>query len=230
MNLVSIRNIVRGTVSCLMHFAHGGFLVAGVLATVLLVIRVGVPGGIGSASNSLIGQAFGRPGSGGGALAVSAEPVMPGGAMRTVSDYLSRRYRVSVSAIEPLVRAAWDAGERSKIDPLLIIAVMAIESGFNPIAESPMGAQGLMQVIPRFHQDKLAMVSAEGESLLDPFVNILVGTQVLDECIRRAGSVEAGLQQYAGASDDEEAVYASRVLAEKMRIEAAVKRGRSNSA
>ncbi len=230
MKLVSIRNIIQGTISCLTHFVHGGLLVAGMLATVFLLFRAGAPGGAGPVVDDLAGQAFGRLGSGVGTLTVSAGPVMPDGPIRAVSDYLSRRYRVSVSAIEPLVRTAWDAGERSKIDPMLIIAVMAIESGFNPIAESPMGAQGLMQVIPRFHQDKLQAVTTDGESLLDPFVNIHVGAQILNEYIRRTGSIEAGLQQYAGASDDEESTYASRVLTEKIRIESAVKRGRSSSA
>lgn len=145
--------------------------------------------------------------------------------VRTVAEYVARRYRVSTIAVEPLVSAAWAAGERAGVAPLLIVAVMAIESGFNPIAESPMGAQGLMQVIPRFHQDKLNAVAVRS-SLLDPVVNIEVGTRVLKESIRRAGSIEGALQQYAGASGDEEGSYAAKVLAEKQRLEAALRRGR----
>jgi soluble lytic murein transglycosylase-like protein len=85
-----------------------------------------------------------------------------------------------------------------------------------------MGAQGLMQVIPRFHQDKLDAVS--GSSLLDPIANIHVGALVLKEYIRLTGSLEAGLQQYAGAASDSEALYAAKVLAERQRIESAVRR------
>jgi len=110
---------------------------------------------------------------------------------------------------------------------MLLVAVMAIESGFNPIAESPMGAQGLMQVIPRFHQDKLEAVSSSN-SLLDPIVNIQVGALVLKEYIRNTGSLEAGLQKYAGAVSDDENQYAIKVLAEKQRIEYATRRGRQN--
>jgi len=86
-----------------------------------------------------------------------------------------------------------------------------------------------MQVIPRFHQDKLDAFSGNN-SLLDPAVNIHVGALVLQEYIRRTGSLEAGLQQYAGAASDEEGIYAAKVLAEKQRIESASKRGRQGSA
>jgi hypothetical protein len=83
-----------------------------------------------------------------------------------------------------------------------------------------------MQVIPRFHQDKIDAVP--GDDLLDPAVNIHVGALVLKECVLRAGSLEAGLQQYAGAASDSEGLYAAKVLAEKQRIEAALKRARQS--
>ena len=159
----------------------------------------------------------------------SSEPVASASGVRTTVEYLSRKYRVAAAAIEPLVLAAQTAGERAGLDPMLLIAVMAIESGFNPIAESPMGAQGLMQVIPRFHQDKLDAMPGNN-NLLDPMVNIQVGALVLKEYIRRTGSLEAGLQLYAGAVSDDEGVYAAKVLAEKQRIESAAKRGRQGSA
>ncbi len=149
--------------------------------------------------------------------------------LRGVVDYVARKYRVAVPAVEVLVEGARASGNGVGLDPLLIIAVMAVESGFNPIAESPMGAQGLMQVIPRFHQDKLDAASGNN-GLLDPLVNIQVGALVLKESIRRAGSLESGLQQYAGAVSDDEALYAAKVLAERQRIESAGRRGRQNGA
>jgi hypothetical protein len=76
--------------------------------------------------------------------------------------------------------------------------------------------------IPRFHQDKLDAVS--GNSLLDPIANIHVGALALKEYIRLTGSLEAGLQQYAGAANDGEGLYAAKVLAEKQRIESAIRR------
>lgn len=137
-------------------------------------------------------------------------------------EYVSNRYRVSPEAVVPLFEVAQLIGKERSIDPLLIVAVIGIESGFNPFAESTMGAQGLMQVIPRFHQDKVPGGAGE-KALLDPVINIKVGTHVLEEAIRRRGGLIPGLQHYAGSSDPSGA-YANKVLAEKQRLERAVRR------
>jgi Transglycosylase SLT domain len=137
--------------------------------------------------------------------------------LQTLANHLARRYRVAPEPIEELVHAAFAAGRLTQLDPLLILAVIAIESRFNPIAESDYGARGLMQVVPRFHLEKLAGHGGEA-TLLEPHTNILVGTRILDEYIQRTGSLEAGLQLYAGAADDPARGYAQRVLAEQQRL------------
>ena len=137
--------------------------------------------------------------------------------MRGALDYVTRRYRVSQAALLPIFEAAQLTGREHGVDPLLIVAVIGIESGFNPLAESSFGAQGLMQIIPRFHKDKLPEGAGE-RPLLDPVINVQVGVQVLRESIRRRGGLIPGLQQYAGSSDPEGA-YAIKVLAEKRRLE-----------
>jgi hypothetical protein len=142
---------------------------------------------------------------------------------RALVDYVSRRYRVASSATEQLVGAAYDAGEQVGLDPLLILAVMAIESRFNPIAESGMGAKGLMQVIPKYHQDKLSDHGGEG-AVLDPITNILIGARILKEYVRRTGSLEAGLQFYNGALADPTSQYSQKVIAELERLQEAVRR------
>lgn len=227
MNPAIAKQFFRETASFLMHFAHGGLLAIGIVVTVFLFTRVGTAESHEQGLRQLgglfaEGSAFAAP------SASAVEQPALSGEMRTTLEYLSRKYRVASAAIEPLLKAAVQAGQQLKLEPTLIVAVMAVESGFNPIAESPMGAQGLMQVIPRFHQEKLEGLS--GGTLLDPLVNIHVGAQVLKESIRRAGSLEAGLQQYAGAVSDEEGLYAAKVLAEKQRIDAAARRGRPSGA
>lgn len=142
--------------------------------------------------------------------------------MALALDSVSQRYRVSPEALQPIFLAAQAAAK--DLDPLLIIAVIGIESGFNPFAQSIMGAQGLMQVIPRYHREKLPP-EAGSTAFLDPINNVKVGTLVLQDAIRRQGGVVEGLQYYAGAIDDPDRGYAARVLAEKQRIEQAI-RGR----
>lgn len=132
-----------------------------------------------------------------------------------VAHWLSRRYRVAPEPISRLVKEAWYVGERVSLDPTLILAIMAVESSFNPFAQSSVGAQGLMQVMTRVHDDKYV---AFGGNLaaFDPVTNLRVGVQVLKECIARGGSLEAGLRSYVGAGNSgEDGGYATKVLSEQ---------------
>ena len=155
---------------------------------------------------------------------VTAGTIQPGAGgaaqrdQRAVTEFIAKRYRVAQDAAAGFVAAAYRAGTEWKVDPLLILAVMAVESRYNPIAESNMGAKGLMQVIPKFHADKLAEHGGEG-ALLDPDVNIKVGAQILREYLRRFGETETALQMYAGAFDEPNSSYAFKVLAERARLE-----------
>jgi soluble lytic murein transglycosylase-like protein len=144
---------------------------------------------------------------------------------RALADFISRRWRIAESAASSFVAIAYRAGKQHSVDPLLILAVMAIESRYNPVAESTVGAKGLMQVIPKFHLEKLLDHGGE-EALLDPEVNIQVGAQILREYYRRFGDQEMALQMYAGAFDEPTAQYASKVFAERARLEPVRQRAR----
>ena len=145
--------------------------------------------------------------------------------VRIIATYIARSYRIAHAAAEQLALASFAAAHRFNLDPLLVVAVIAIESRFNPIAESDMGAMGLMQIIPRFHLDKLADHGGL-DAILDPRANIRVGTQILQEYIGRAGSIEAGLQWYNGAANDPARAYAEKVIAEYDRLARTVGRPR----
>jgi hypothetical protein len=132
-----------------------------------------------------------------------------------VAHWLARRYRVAPEPVSRLVQEAWSVGPKVGVDPTLILAIMAIESSFNPFAQSPVGAQGLMQVMTRVHDAKYERFGGI-LAAFDPVTNLRVGVQVLKECIARAGSVEAGLRYYVGSgnqSDDNG--YAGKVLLEQ---------------
>lgn len=144
-------------------------------------------------------------------------------AMSAARDFVAQRYRVAPTALQPVFEAAQKAARERNLDPLLIVAVISIESGFNPYAQSNMGAQGLMQIIPRYHQDKLAKVGDKA-SFLDPVTNVELGAQILHEAIRRQGDLKLGLQYYGGASDDPEQAYANKVISEMQRLEQLARR------
>lgn len=144
-------------------------------------------------------------------------------ALTAALDQVVQRYRVSPEALLPVFEAAQAAGRELRIDPLLIIAVISIESRFNPISQSPMGAQGLMQIIPRYHQEKLPK-DAGSQAFFDPVTNVQMGARILQEFIQRQGGLMEGLQSYAGAADDAEQAYANKVIAEKNRLEQAPRR------
>jgi soluble lytic murein transglycosylase-like protein len=137
---------------------------------------------------------------------------------RALAAYLSRRFYVAAEATETIVRAAFRAAREVGLDPLLVLAVIAVESRFNPVAESVMGAKGLMQIIPKYHREKLAELGGDGV-VLDPESNIHVGTRILQEYVHRMGTLEGGLQFYNGALRDETAGYAAKVMAERSRLE-----------
>jgi len=136
---------------------------------------------------------------------------------RALAAHLSQRYRVAPDAAEEVVSAARVASERVGLDPLLVLAVIAIESSFDPNAVSLAGAEGLMQVVPRYHEDTL-QEHGGSDAVRDPTINILVGVRILDQYIRRTGSLEAGLQRYNGALSDGSGRYARKVLAERERL------------
>ena len=141
---------------------------------------------------------------------------------RAIAEFVAKKYRVSQDVIFDLVSIAHAAGHQIGLDPLLIIAVMAVESRFNPIAESVAGAKGLMQIIPRYHTDKLDEFGGE-RAVFDPQINILVGSKILKEYLARTGNdLGMALQMYAGAPNDVQDIYTSKVMSEKQRLQLVV--------
>ena len=149
------------------------------------------------------------------ARATASDPKELSRQQAAVANWLSRRYRVAPEPVSRLVQEAWAVGQKANLDPTLILAIMAVESSFNPFAQSAVGAQGLMQVMTKVHNDKYEAFGGN-HAAFDPVTNLRVGVQVLKECIARAGSLEAGLRFYVGAGNmAEDGGYASKVLSEQ---------------
>ena len=152
------------------------------------------------------------------ARATASDPKDLSRQQAAVAQWLSRRYRVAPEPVSRLVQEAWRVGEKASLDPTLILAIMAIESSFNPFAQSAVGAQGLMQVMTKVHNDKYEAFGGN-HAAFDPITNLRVGVQVLKECIARAGGLEAGLRYYVGAGNmTEDGGYAGKVLNEQQSL------------
>ena len=142
-------------------------------------------------------------------------------AQATLVRYLSRRFLIATQAADRVVGAAYRSAREVGLDPYLLLAVIAVESRFNPIAESEMGAKGLMQIIPKYHERALEAAGGEA-ALFEPEANIALGARILQAYVYRMGTLEGGLQFYNGALGDASAQYAQKVLAERERLLAVV--------
>ena len=220
---ISEKYLMTGGTSAFLNYLHLDVAVTGL---VLAFIVVGGWANSFAAFRSIASAAPNR------AESVEAPPIPREGeratqtltpAMAAALDFVVQRYRVSAEALLPVFEAAQSAARERRLDPLLLIAVISVESRFNPFSQSPMGAQGLMQIIPRYHLDKVTSTRAE-RPFLDPIINVQVGARILQEAIRRQGGLMEGLQYYGGAIDDDEQAYAGKVLAEKLRLEQAPRR------
>jgi len=153
------------------------------------------------------------------ARATAADPRDLPRQQAAVAQWLSRRYKVAPEPVSRLVQEAWAVGRRVGLDPTLILAIMAVESSFNPFAQSNVGAQGLMQVMTKVHDDKYEAFGGI-RAAFDPVANLRVGVQVLKECIARAGGLDAGLRHYVGAGNtQDDGGYVAKVLSEQLHLQ-----------
>lgn len=137
---------------------------------------------------------------------------------KALRNYIARKYRIAGSVAGALIQTAFLVGRERDLDPQLLLAVIAIESRYNPYAESHAGAQGLMQVMTRVHEDKFAAFGEGPMAAVHPLANMRVGAQILDDCIRRRGGLDGGLACYVGATGPGDGGYGAKVKAEWRRL------------
>jgi soluble lytic murein transglycosylase-like protein len=137
---------------------------------------------------------------------------------RLVADFFEQKYKLDRAKIEEYVSKTILIAKEVNIDPVLLLAVISIESNFNPNTKSHAGAEGLMQVMTSVHKDKYALYGGTTEAV-KPEVNIRIGAYILKYLIATAGSLRNGLKYYVGAANAEhDGGYADKVMAERNRI------------
>lgn len=137
---------------------------------------------------------------------------------RAVADFFEKKYRLDRSKIEEYVSNAVLIAKEVNIDPVLLLAVISVESNFNPVVKSHAGAEGLMQVMTVIHKDKYALYGGAADAV-KPEVNIRVGAYILKYLIATSGSLQNGLKYYVGAANAEtDGGYTEKVMAERNRL------------
>ena len=138
-----------------------------------------------------------------------------------IARFIAEKYQLAQDQTVQFVDLAYRAAREVKVDPWLILAVVSVESRFDPAARSQQGAQGLMQVLTRVHADKFAPFGGAAAAF-DPLANMRVGAQILKDSLTRDGSVEGALKAYVGAAlMPHDGGYGAKVLTERDRIAAA---------
>lgn len=113
--------------------------------------------------------------------------------------FISEHYRVDREDASEIVEQAFISGKNHDVDPLLILAVIATESSFDPKAGSSVGAKGLMQVHAKVHAKRFKEFGGL-KAVHEVEAGIEVGTQILKEYLNKTGSLKGALKYYVGAA------------------------------
>jgi len=131
------------------------------------------------------------------AARVTASKAWPALTLGSIASGPSPSVTVDINSFDAVeARHAYDdlineAAEKYHLDPAMIRAVMQTESAFNAMAVSPVGAMGLMQLMPE--------VAAElgAEDPMDPRQNIMAGSRYLRQLLNsHKGNVKLALASY----------------------------------
>jgi len=120
--------------------------------------------------------------------------------LERVSRYLSdRRSGLSEVEIEQVSAAIVRDANALGIDPMLVIAVIHVESRGNAYALSPVGAMGMMQIMPRTGEELAAQLDIPWngpQTLFDALANVRMGIAYLKQLETRYGSMATALAAY----------------------------------
>jgi soluble lytic murein transglycosylase-like protein len=95
-----------------------------------------------------------------------------------------------------IVESVYANSVLNNLNPLLVFSIIDRESTFKRFAKSNYGAIGYMQIVPRYHRNKL---NKRNPVLTD--VNIEVGSEILRDClISKKGNVNKALGCYSGGA------------------------------
>ncbi|MFM0262424.1 lytic transglycosylase domain-containing protein [Paraburkholderia sediminicola] len=137
-------------------------------------------------------------------------------ALSDITAMLRAQFRVAPLESMKIARAVLIEAERQAISPVLLLAVMSVESSFDRHAVSIAGARGLMQVLPAAHPQLIAGTT----DLSDPAINVRIGSTILRGYLDQSGGdLDAALVRYSGGGRG----YAQRVVLRMQRLDASLR-------
>jgi len=135
-----------------------------------------------------------------GPPAASATAAIRESEVAAIAAALSRRPTgLTASEVDAVARTVVVEARRHALEPSLVLAVMHVESRFYNFAVSPVGAIGLMQVMPETGAELATRIGIDWvgpQTLFDPTSNVKLGVAYLRELADRYGSLETALAAY----------------------------------
>ncbi|MEP6687376.1 MAG: transglycosylase SLT domain-containing protein [Gemmatimonadales bacterium] len=195
----------------------------GLFALMLVPTAIARPGAVISMTDVVGGSTSSAPGFGDAPVApawgshadsLRAEALLPAAELRRPLEGFFGRYNTDRALVRRISRAVVRESRRQQVSPALIAAVLVTENTtLRPNAQSSVGAQGLMQVMPMHAGAELCRSS----DLVDVDSNICHGTLILARDLRRTSTSTAALLRYngcvRGTNTPDCRRYPSRVLA-----------------
>lgn len=126
-----------------------------------------------------------------------------------LTENISSKWRVDSGFASRVVNSVYNEAVVHDLDPKLVLSVIAVESSFKKDSISRVGAEGLMQVWRKWHQEKFEGIGRKTSVEED----IGIGVKVLSEYMARENhNTTAALQRYNGTKKDSSHKYSKKVL------------------
>lgn len=143
---------------------------------------------------------------------------------RNLADFISSTYKIKLDVAETIVLNVYKEATKHNLDPLLMLSLIESESSYQKNSISVVGAVGLTQVYPIYHEDKISKLKNHNLDLWSIQGNIMIGSLILREYIDLSkGNVALALQRYNGSSRDSTLKYSTKIFSFREKLEQVAK-------
>ena len=133
-----------------------------------------------------------------------------------LENYIVNKYKnISNTDARNIVKTSYQYAQKRNLEHTLVLAIIEGESNFNKSIKSSANAVGLMQVIPKYHQETIKKAvnentTTKSNSIYDIENNIASGTNIIRQYINKYKNIPRALQAYRGQHNNMQ--YAKKIL------------------